>query len=89
MYRGGNICPTLTCTGEDVATIEVYMKKETKRYRIRKLTPRECGRLMGVNDEDISKIMTVNSNTQCYKQFGNSIVVPVLEAIFRNLNLKS
>lgn len=34
------------------------------KYRIRKLTPRECGRLMGVSDEDISKMEAVNSNTQ-------------------------
>ena len=48
------------------------------QYRIRKLTPRECGRLMGVSDEDIDKMAAVNSNTQLYKQFGNSIVVDVM-----------
>lgn len=57
------------------------------QYRIRKLTPRECGRLMGVSDEDISKMTAVNSNTQLYKQFGNSIVVDVMCAMFRNLNI--
>ena len=57
-------------------------------YRIRKLTPRECGRLMGVSDEDITKMEEVNSNTQLYKQFGNSIVVDVMCAMFRNLNIK-
>lgn len=57
------------------------------KYRIRKLTPRECGRLMGVSDEDISKMEAVNSNTQLYKQFGNSIVVDVMCAMFRNLNI--
>lgn len=57
------------------------------QYRIRKLTPRECGRLMGVSDEDISKMSAVNSNTQLYKQFGNSIVVDVMCAMFRNLNI--
>lgn len=56
-------------------------------YRIRKLTPRECGRLMGVSDEDISKMAAVNSNTQLYKQFGNSIVVDVMCAMFKNLNI--
>lgn len=56
-------------------------------YRIRKLTPRECGRLMGVLDEDISKMAAVNSNTQLYKQFGNSIVVDVMCAMFKNLNI--
>lgn len=56
--------------------------------RIRKLTPRECGRLMGVSDEDITKMAAVNSNTQLYKQFGNSIVVDVMCAMFKNLNIK-
>lgn len=58
-----------------------------KRYRIRirRLTPRECWRLMGFNDSDFDKASKVNSNTQLYKQAGNSIVVPVLEGIFRNI----
>ena len=58
------------------------------QYRIRKLTPRECGRLMGVSDEDIDKMEAVNSNSQLYKQFGNSIVVAVMVAMFRNLNIE-
>lgn len=58
------------------------------QYRIRKLTPRECGRLMGVSDEDIDKMSAVNSNTQLYKQFGNSIVADVMRAMFKNLNIK-
>lgn len=58
------------------------------QYRIRKLTPRECGRLMGVSDEDIDKMSAINSNTQLYKQFGNSIVVDVMCAMFKNLNIK-
>lgn len=53
--------------------------------RIRKLTPKECFRLMGFDDEDFYKAEAVNSNTQLYKQAGNSIVVDVLEAIFTNL----
>ena len=57
------------------------------QYRIKKLTPRECGRLMGVSDEDIDKMAAVNSNTQLYKQFGNSIVVDVMCAMFKNLNI--
>ena len=57
------------------------------QYRIRKLTPRECGRLMGVSDEDIDKMAAVNSNTQLYKQFGNSIVVDVMCDMFKNLNI--
>lgn len=61
------------------------MNKDETYYRIRKLTPRECFRLMGVNDEDIDKMISVNSNAQCYKQAGNSIVVSVLEAIFTRM----
>ncbi len=57
------------------------------QYKIRKLTPRECGRLMGVSDADITKMANVNSNTQLYKQFGNSIVVDVMCAMFKNLNI--
>ena len=57
--------------------------------RIRKLTPKECWRLMGFTDEDIEKAQAVGiSNSQLYKQAGNSIVVPVLEEILRNLLCK-
>lgn len=55
--------------------------------RIRKLTPKECWRLMGFDDADFEKASQVNSNTQLYKQAGNSIVVNVLEAILTNLLL--
>lgn len=54
-------------------------------YRIRKLTPKECWRLMGFDDSDFEKAEKVNSNTQLYKQAGNSIVVNVLEGILKNL----
>lgn len=54
--------------------------------RIRKLTERECFRLMGVRDEDIDKIKAAGiSKTQMYKMAGNSIVCDVLMAIFSNL----
>ena len=76
----GNICPTLTAQNQEIVRIE-------PKYRIRKFTPRECGRLMGVSDEDISKMKKVNSDTQLYKQFGNSIVVNVMRAMFKNLNI--
>ena len=58
-----------------------------ENIRIRKLTPRECWRLMGFDDEDFNKARAVNSDTQLYKQAGNSIVVNVLEAIMGNMNL--
>lgn len=56
-------------------------------FRIRKLTPKECWRLMGFDDEDFNKAEKVCSNSQLYKQAGNSIVVNVLEGILRNLLL--
>lgn len=57
--------------------------------RIRKLTPLECWRLMGFRDMDYYAAKSVGiSDAQLYKQAGNSIVVTVLEAIFRNLFLK-
>ena len=56
-----------------------------QNYRIRKLTPKECWKLMGFDDEDFEKAEKVNSNTQLYKQAGNSIVVDVLENIFIEL----
>lgn len=54
-------------------------------YRIRKLTPKECWRLMGFDDSDFEKAAKVNSNAQLYKQAGNSIVVNVLEEILKQL----
>jgi DNA (cytosine-5)-methyltransferase 1 len=54
-------------------------------YRIRKLTPLECWRLMGCSDEDYYKAKRFNSDSQLYKQAGNSIVVNVLEGIFANM----
>ena len=57
----------------------------TDGYRIRKLTPRECWRLMGFDDSDFDKAEKVCSNSQLYKQAGNSIVVNVLEGILGNL----
>lgn len=59
--------------------------KDADKLRIRKLTPKECWRLMGFNDEEFKKAEQVNSNTQLYKQAGNSIVVNVLEKILKNL----
>lgn len=57
-----------------------------KHYRIRKLTSRECFRLMGVGEPDIDKIQNAGiSDTQQYKMAGNSIVVQVLEGIFTQM----
>ena len=67
------------------ARVEDYLVKD---YGVFKLSPRECLRLMAVRDADINKMAAVNSNTQLYKQAGNSIVVTVLMAIFSQLNIK-
>lgn len=69
--------PTIRAARSGLKTIE--------NFRIRKLTPKECWRLMGFNDHDFEKVESINSNTQLYKQAGNSIVVNVLEAIFKKL----
>lgn len=55
------------------------------QYRIRKLTPKECGRLMDVNDDIIDVFSKIHSNSTLYKQFGNSIVVSVLYEIFKKM----
>ena len=61
-------------------------KEMAKVYRIRKLSPLECHRLMGVSDEDFYKMKEAGiSDSQLYKMAGNSIVVPVLEGIFTQL----
>jgi len=57
----------------------------TQNYRIRKLTPKECFRLMGVKDEDFEKIAKNQSNSSLYHLAGDSIVVDVLMTIFGNL----
>lgn len=64
-----------------ISTVQKDNYVVEKNIRIRKLTPKECWRLMGFNDYDFEKVRTINSNTQLYKQAGNSIVVNVLEKI--------
>ena len=87
--RTDGISPSLTAAcGMGGGQTPIFTERRGTLYRIRKLTPRECGRLMGVDDSDIDKMETVNSNSQLYRQFGNSIVVDVMCAMFRNLNIK-
>lgn len=61
------------------------LMQESKTCRIRKLTPKECWRLMGFDDEDFDKAEQVCSNTQLYKQAGNSIVVDVLISLLEDV----
>lgn len=64
----------------------VIEQPESKQgVRIRKLTPKECWRLMDFDDEDFEKAKKVCSDSQLYKQAGNSIVCKCLEFIFREL----
>lgn len=70
---------------ENMASVEDYLVKD---YGVFKLSVRECGRLQGLMDADIDKMMAVNSRTQCYKQIGNAIAIPVLMGIFSQLNIK-
>lgn len=84
---GGNRQPLIAEEKEvpyNVTSATVY--KKDSEFRIRKLTPKECWRLMGFSDQDFTKAQMIGlSNTQLYKQAGNSIVVNVLEEIFKNL----
>ena len=54
-------------------------------FKIRKLTPRECWRLQGFPDWAFDKAQEVNSNSQLYKQAGNSVTVNVIKAIAERL----
>lgn len=81
VYDARGISPTMdTMSGGN------RMPKVAENYRIRKLTPKECWRLMGFSDASFERAQQSGmSNSQLYKQAGNSIVVDVLEAILRNL----
>ena len=79
--RTDGIANTLTTVLKDN-----YVAEPTNNnLRIRKLTPKECFRLMDFDDSDFEKAEAVNSNTQLYKQAGNSIVVVCVEKIIESL----
>ncbi|CAK1235730.1 hypothetical protein LMG30234_GAICNKDF_00719 [Fructobacillus fructosus] len=67
---GHQIANTLTTQSEQAVLLD--------DYRLRMLTPRECWRLQGFTDEQFEKAQEVNSNSQLYKQAGNSVTVPVI-----------
>lgn len=76
-----DVAPTLTSSGYEHNNL--LRSVQEGEVRLRKLTPRECMRLMGVSDEDFDKMRAAGlSDTQLYKLAGNSIVVDVLERIF-------
>lgn len=74
---GKNIANTLLTTDEQRVVLS--------DYKIRKLTPKECWRLQGFPDELFEKAQAVNSNSQLYKQAGNSVTVNVIEEIAKRL----
>lgn len=81
VYCPSGLCPTLTTNGGGHHEVKIMEDKSN----VRKLTPLEYWRLMGFDDSDFNKAQAVNSDTQLYKQAGNSIVVNVLEAVLKNL----
>ena len=81
MTRG--ISPSLTTMQGGNRQPKVLIQQP--QYRIRKLTPKETWRLQGFKDADFEKAQAVNSNSQLYKQAGNSISVNVLMEIYKIL----
>lgn len=86
VYSANGVSATLSSQG--VGGVGGYSGNyQLPNMSVRKLTPKECWRLMGFDDADYEKASKVNSKTQLYKQAGNSIVVNVLEAIIKQLPL--
>lgn len=83
--RQDGTCGTLTTDGSSPKHNNRVIEPTAPNYRIRKLTPKECGRLMGVKDKDIDKISKNQSNSSQYHLYGDSIVVPVLVGIFAQM----
>lgn len=83
---GKQVAQTITTSPNQGAVVEAISGKELSGLAIRKLTPKECFRLMGFDDSDVDKLITNGiSNTQLYKMAGNSIVVTVLENLFKQI----
>lgn len=86
--KNDGVVPCLTACmetgGGQVPMITDNQQNDCCGYRSQKLTPLECFRLMGFSDEEFNRIKGI-SNTQLYKQAGNSIVVNVLAEIFNKL----
>lgn len=81
VYSDEGLSPTITAKTGGGREVKIF-----ENPKIRKLTPKECYRLMGFSDEDFEKAKAVNLNSQLYKQAGNSIVVNVLEEIYKCLH---
>ena len=84
--NGSTMTSVIETNMADQNAIELPSELKGKKFRIRKLTPKECFRLMGVNDKDIDKIQAAGiSNSGQYKLAGNSIVVDTLFHLFRKM----
>lgn len=81
-WKGSTLASFLEKRRRQLVTDKI---NEYGEYMVRRLTPHEAWRLMGVSDDDYAKVSSIMSNTSLYKQAGNSIVVSVLEHIFTNL----
>ncbi len=90
IYSSDGLSPCLNTMGGGNLQPKVVIKEPiNKEVRVRKLTPLECWRLMGFSDTDYFAAKSAGiSDTQLYKQAGNSIVVTVLEGIFGNMFLR-
>ena len=77
-FRPDN-CPMFTLTACDIHGI-------LENFRIRKLMPKECLRLQGFSDDQIDKMVEINSDNQLYKQAGNAVTVTVVQAIGERIN---
>lgn len=88
IYSGEGLAPTLNCMEGGNRQPKVVEGDENfeEPFRVRKLTERECWRLMGFSDKAVDKVKAAGiSRSQMYKQAGNSIVVDVLYYIFMHL----
>lgn len=86
--ENGQVEQNIEVSDREISNSLTTVQKDSlinENLRIRKLTPLECYRLMGFSDDDFYKAEKVNSNTQLYKQAGNSIVVDVIEEIYEKL----
>lgn len=99
VYDINGLSPTLTTCGGGNTEVKILESKTSAEItttgaeiqtsvRVRKLTPRESWRLMGFSDEDFERAEEINSNSQLYKQAGNSIVKTVLMAIFSQMDIE-
>lgn len=85
-WKDSKVSGTLTCREDGIKVACGGGENNlVKNLKIRKLTPKECFRLMGVKDEDFEKVAKNQSDSSLYHLAGDSIVVNVLMAIFKEM----